>query len=289
MIAGCLGRRCCLKRKASKYYDDSFFMGKNIYIEGSIYATTGDLYSHNVIVGGSFHQEDAETITPPNGVFEITKDTGSIFDTYFVRDGVTVSGILGVSKGAICAFADIYEFTIRDYLEDMRLIESMLEAIPEAPRCQNLYLQQQYASIFSLLEKFLSFSFVRQTCDNEESYRRVLASSFLQQKYGKTILNGPDCLEKELKYIELANRVVYHNQKAVKTLFNVAFGIDVDLTPLEEDLRIRNDIMHRFGHSEKGADIVISLDEVRVLMQKVNSIATNTAKQILALSTATQN
>ena len=257
-------------------------MGKSIYVEGALLATTGDLYSHNVIAGGSSHPADAEVITPPNGVLKITKDSGSIFDTYYVREWVTAGGIWGLSKGTICAFADIYEFTVRDYTDGLRLIESMLDNIPADSR-KNLYLQQQFASVFSLMEKFLSFTFVRQTCDNEESYHRVLASGLLQQKYGnKPILNGPDCLDKELKYIELANRVVYHNQRAVKALFNEAFGIDVDLSPLEEALDVRNDIMHRFGRTNSSADVVLSLEEVQTLIQSVDGIVKSTAKQIMA-------
>lgn len=257
-------------------------MGKSIYVEGALLATTGDLYSHNVIAGGTSHPTDSEVRIPPNGVWEITDDSGSIFNTYYVRDWVTAGGIWGLSKGAICAFADIYEFTVRDYVEGLRLIEIMLDNIPEAPR-KNIYLQQQFASVFSLMEKFLSFTFVRQTCDNEDSYRRVLDSGLLQQKYGnKPILNGPDCLEKELKYIELANKVVYHNQKAVRSLFCEAFGIDVDLSPLEVALDVRNDIMHRFGHTKWGADVVISLEEVQALIQSVDGIVKSTARQIIA-------
>ncbi len=262
--------------------ENKWAMGKSIYVEGALLATTGDLYTHNVIAGGEFHPANSEVITPPNGVLEITKDSGSIFNTYYVREWVTASGVLGLSKGAICAFADIYEFTVRDYTDDLRLVDSMLDSIPSDSH-RNLYLQQQYASVFSLMEKFLSFTFVRQTCDNEDSYRRVLASGLLQQKYGnKPILNGPDCLEKELKYIELVNRVVYHNQKAVRTLFNEAFGIVVDLSLLESALEIRNDIIHRFGHTERGADIIISLEEVRALIKLVDGIVHDTSRQIMA-------
>ena len=258
-------------------------MGKNIYIDGAIFASTGDLYSYNIVSGGTPHPDDAEIIAPPNGVLEITEDTGSIFNTYYVREWVTAGGILGLSKGAVCAFANIYEFTIRDYDAGLRLIQSMLDRVPEDSR-QNLYLQQQYASVFSLMEKFLSFTFVRQTCDNEDSYRRVLASGFLQRRFGQyqAVLNGPDCLEKELKYIELANTIVYHNQKAVRTLFNEAFGFDVDLKPLEEELKKRNDMMHRFGHTKTGAEVVVRLDEISNLLQTVDSIVRKTCKQILS-------
>ena len=80
----------------------------------------------------------------------------------------------------------------------------------------------------------------------------------------------------------MANRVVYHNQKAVRILFDEAFGVDVDLSPLEAALRIRNDIMHRFGHTERGSVIVVTLDDVKALTQMVDGIVNNTAKQIMA-------
>lgn len=257
-------------------------MAKSIYVDGALLATTGDLYSHNVIAGGASHPADAEVITPPNGVLEIIKDCGSIFNTYYVREWVTAGGIWGLSKGAICFFADIYEFTFRDYADGLRLIDSMLDNIPANSR-KNLYLQQQFASVFSLMERFLSCTFVRQTCDNEDSYRRVLASGLLQKRFTKekTILNGPDGLHKELKYIELANKVVYHRQKIVRDLFYEAFGVDVDLSPLEAAIDVRNDIMHRFGRTKLGADVVLSVEEVQALIQSVDCIVNSTASQIL--------
>ena len=45
-------------------------------------------------------------------------------------------------------------------------IQSMLDRVPEDSR-QNLYLQQQYASVFSLMEKFLSFTFVSITLHHQ--------------------------------------------------------------------------------------------------------------------------
>ena len=119
-------------------------MSKVYYIDGGVYATTGNLYTRDISAGDERCPDGAIVITPPNGELEITKNTGSIFDTYYVREWVTASGISGLSKGAICAFADIYVFTIRDYVDGLRLIESMLDNIPKDPR-KNLYLQQQFA------------------------------------------------------------------------------------------------------------------------------------------------
>ena len=139
-------------------------MGKLIYIDGGLVATTGDLYARNIVARCSCQPDNSEKITVNGDYYEIKEDTGSVFDTYYVRDFVTAGGSLGVSKGAICAFADIYEFTVRDYDKGLKLLKSMLNCIPEGEQ-MNLYLQQQYASVFSLLEHFLSCSFIRQTCE----------------------------------------------------------------------------------------------------------------------------
>lgn len=255
-------------------------MGKHIFVDGGLYVSKGCLYSRDVSAGGSWHPEDAEIISPLGGVWEITTDTGSIFSSYYVREFVSCGG---GEYGDIVAYADIYKFTIDQYEKGLEQIKRMLESVPGGEQGV-LYCQQQFASVFSLMEQFLSCTFVRQTCDREESYHQVLESGLLQQKFGnKQILNGPDCLEKELKYIELVNNVVYHNQKAVRRLFDSAFGICVDLCPLEDLLEKRNDIIHRFGHEKKGGDLRLAPDDVRDLIVKVDNIVNETARQMLAL------
>ncbi len=260
-------------------------MGKHFFIDGNLVATTGDLYTRSISAGGTWHPEDAEVIVPPGGVMEITKDTGSIFDSYYVNGAVAAGGILGASKGAICAFADIYEFTIKDYKEGLRLIESMLDMIPSGTR-GDLYLQQQYASVFSLMERFLSCTFVRQTCDREDSYYRVLESGELLKQSNKEInavLKGPDGLTKQLAYIEAANRVIYHNAKRVQPLFKVAFDIDVNLSKLKGQLDIRNHIVHRFGYTKDGSAVRVSKSCVEDLIVSVDKIVEHVIVQVRSL------
>lgn len=225
-------------------------MGRHIFVDGGLCVSKGCLYSRNVSAGGSWHPEDSEVITPLGGVWEVTSDTGSIFTSYYVREFVSCGG---GEYGDIVAYMDIYQFTIDQYEKGLALLKRMLESVPAGEQGY-LYCQQQFASVFSLMEQFLSNTFVRQTCDREESYHQVLESGFLQKlfKGDEKILNAPDCLEKELKYIELANKVVYHNHEKVKKLFKYAFGICVDLRPLDKLLEKRNDIVHRFGHRKIG-------------------------------------
>lgn len=260
-------------------------MGKHIFVDGRIYATTGNLYTRNIFAGVSWHPDDCIEVVPVGGAIEIKDDKGSIFDTYYVSGAVTSGGI---DVGAIKAYFDIYKFTIEQYEAGRKLIEQMLETVPEGEQ-GNLYCQQQFASVFSLMEQFLSCTFVRQTCDREESYYKVLKSGFFQKRYKEhvDVLNGPDegkeGLKKQILYIDLANHVVYHNKGFVKTLFKSAFNINVNLKPLEGELDTRNDIAHRFGHTTTGREVTVTADDVRALMAKVDKIVRKTAEQINAL------
>ena len=51
---------------------------------------------------------------------------------------------------------------------------------------------------------------------------------------------------------------------------------------IEAALDVRNDIMHRFGRTKSGADVVLSLEEVQALIQSVDAIVKSAAKQIMA-------
>lgn len=151
---------------------------------------------------------------------------------------------------------------------------------------EGLFFQQQFVSVFSLMEQFLSCSFVRQTCDREDAYHRVLASGELS-KHSSTrdnrVLKGPDGLAKELKFMEVANNVIYNNHYRVGPLFRAAFDIDVDLSPLKAQIEIRNDIVHRFGHKKDRSLVSVTKRNVQELIVSVDGIVKKTIEQISKL------
>lgn len=256
-------------------------MGKQYYIKGGVVAEKGCLYTRDIKAGCTWHPEDAEEKPVENGEWRITKNEGSIFDTYYVSGYVTAGGTY--NNGAIRAYIDIYNFTIEQYEKGITLIRKMLLSVPEG-EYESLYCQQQFASVFSLMEQFLSCTFVRQTCDREDSYHRVLKAGHLQEWYGKKqILNGPDGLDKELMYIEQANRVVYNNIERVPKLFKAAFDVSIDMSALKDAVTVRNDIVHRFGHTIMGEEVRLTAADVRSLIKKVDELVHKTAEQILAL------
>ena len=258
-------------------------MGKVFYVNGGVFATTGNLYTREIYAGDSFCPEGATVYTPPSGAIEITEDMGSIFDTYHVRDYVTSGGI---DVGGIYAFKDIYDFTASSYRQNRDLLKSLFSVTLATPRQNDLYYKQLFAQVFSLFEKFLCDTFVRQTCDREESYHRVLDSKILTEKRiirsrsDIRIINGNDTLEKELLYIQAVKGIVYHRLDLVESLFFIAFGIQLDLASLNNDLIIRNDIIHRFGYSDKGKLRVLTKEDIITLFERVDTIVESIIQQI---------
>lgn len=262
-------------------------MVKNYYIDGGVIAKTGNMYSRDIYVGVESCPEGACVITPPEGILEIKEDCGSIFNTYHVKSFVTASGI---ENGNIFAFKDLYQFTIDSYDLNKERLSRLLLHYPEDTQLRQLFYQQQYAHVFSLLEHFLSDTFVRQTCDREESFHRVLDSGILLSKniiHGKAnkeIINGRDCLQKELLYINtIENHILYHKFDLITELFDIAFNITVDFDCLKGALEIRNDIIHRFGYSTKGVERSFSKEDVEILMKTVDDCVKDIAKQVAIL------
>jgi len=255
-----------------------------VYVDGDLTVTTGTLYTRNISARSGNFSDNAIIITPPDGVWNITEDTGSIFDTYYVRGDISVTGII---VGDVVPYLYKHKFTVLDYEKGKNQIHYILNHIKDSEleeEYKDLLYQQEYASVISLMEHYLSCSFVGTICNHKESYHRVLRSGFLQKRFtrDKAVLNGPDCIDKELLFVELAKRIVFHNQKNVKELFEVAFGINVDLRPLEIQLNIRNDITHRFGYTDSilGGKVKITYDDVKSLISAVDTIVHDTQSQL---------
>lgn len=258
-------------------------MAKKYFIDGTIVATTGNLYTRDITAYCADIPSDCIIIKAPNGIWEVVEPTGSMFDTYYASGNVVATDI---TNGDVYAFKSIYEFTIRDYKDDWKRLRSMLDVdITEERR--TLYFQQQLVSSFSLLEIFLSCTFLRETCDREESYHSVWKSGCLDRHiHGadqQVIKKGPDCVQKELLYIEAVNKLIYHNAAFVKTIFQVAFGITVQLDSLGDELKKRHDIVHRFGYDISGNSVLVTRDEVLSLLTNIDAIADDVSRQILLL------
>lgn len=70
--------------------------------------------------------------------------------------------------------------------------------------------------------------------------------------------------------------------ESVSLLFSTAFDMSVDLNILDNEIKTRNDIVHRFGHTKKGEEICFIKDNVLFLIAKVNNIVEKIAKEMKA-------
>lgn len=79
-------------------------MAKKYYIDGTIVATTGNLYTRDVAAGCTEIPSDCIIIKAPNGIWEVVEPTGSMFDTYYARGDVMATDI---RNGDVYAFKSI--------------------------------------------------------------------------------------------------------------------------------------------------------------------------------------
>ncbi len=259
-------------------------MAKVFFIDGGVVATTGNLYTKDIFAGDDHCPDGAIIISPPNGEWIISQDTGSIFDTYHVKSYVSASGI---EVGNIYAFKSIYKFTIESYNRNRDLLKKLVSCPPEDLQLRHMFYQQQYAHVFSLFERFLCDTFVRQTCNDEETYHRVLKSGILlskgiiQGKENRAIIKGEDCLKKELLYSNsIENYIVYHRFDLVSELFSTAFNISVDFSPLRSLLNTRHNIIHRFGKTNRGSVVSITEEQILSLINMVDVYVESISEQM---------
>lgn len=129
-----------------------------VFVDGDLMVTSGTLYTRSISAGSGNFSDNARIIIPPNGVLEITEDTGSIFDTYYVSGGVSASGIF---VGDVVSVLYKHRFTVSDYEKGKEQICYILNHINDSvleEEFKNILYQQQFASVISLMEHYLSCS-----------------------------------------------------------------------------------------------------------------------------------
>ena len=68
------------------------------------------------------------------------------------------------------------------------------------------------------------------------------------------------------------NYIIYHNKEQINTIFYTAFDINVDLSCLDYEIDIRQDIVHRVGYNKKGDNVQITKDDILALNDKIDKL-----------------
>ena len=80
--------------------------------------------------------------------------------------------------------------------------------------------------------------------------------------------------------MEQVKYVTYHNATLVGKIYKAAFDMDVDLSNIEDELKIRHDIVHRAGYTKEDRQIQITKDDVMALKDKIDYLVDNITLKI---------
>ena len=116
-----------------------------------------------------------------------------------------------------------------------------------------------------------------EVCQCYESYQKVLPIlvNYVRDKAKKLILNGEHNILQEITFVEQVKYVTYHNATLVGKIYKAAFDMDVDLNIIEDELKIRHDIVHRAGYTKEDRLIQITKDDVMALKDKIDYLVDN--------------
>lgn len=259
-------------------------MGKKVYIDGNFLLKSGVFYGLNFTLYADEKSKDlADEIVTCNdeGVFEVIEDGGSMFTTYFVKGGITMYG--GNGSGVVF-FRKEHEHTYVKYKEIQTKIIQLLEEAIVPEDCKNYFYQQQYVSLLANLEYFLYGTFMWETCQCYESYKKIIdlfaTDKFKFNKRIKLIFSGEHNILQETTFLEQTKYIIYHNKEQVKTIFDTAFNINVDLSVLDYEIGMRQNIVHRAGYTTGYLPIQITKENVIALNNKIETLVEQITKDI---------
>lgn len=250
-------------------------MGKKIYIDGNLLVHGCVFYGFTFCsFADETFKETADEIIRCNEdeVYEVTEDNGSMFNEYYVKGGITMYYEDNENDTNIYSFFYEHKHTYDKYKVIQNQIMQLLNEAIIPKECINYFYQQQYISLFANLEYFLYNTFMWEVCQCYESYQKVLPIlvNYVRDKAKKLILNGEHNILQEITFVEQVKYVTYHNATLVRKIYKAAFDMDVNLNIIEDELKIRHDIVHRAGYTKEDRPIQITKDDVMALKDKID-------------------
>lgn len=164
----------------------------------------------------------------------------------------------------------------RTFLFSIRNLESLSKSPPEKSTLRALYHRMLYAQTITVLEAYLSDSFLKLVVSRPAFKKRLVtdAGGFKEKKYTLAEILDENPTSDEAIASALSE-ISWHKIPKVRTLFSVVCGVELaaDISPLIKAVTNRHDIVHRNGKSTKGIIAVIGEREVRDLFSVVRGFA----------------
>lgn len=254
---------------------------KCIYIDGNLLIKEHSLfYTSNLVQYADSIPVGADIIIPEDGTFVL--EPGDVFGSPFYECHVS-GGVTGYGNSETRVDRDLM---VEIFKEKMGLISTLLSMNKTEGDIQQLFLQEQYMAIYSLIEYYL-LSLIYWGIQDENRFHHLLTydySSVEKTKYNaiyqiSKIAKRTDIGEND-KFAEIVSKLkklVYHRIDTVEMLYKIIFGIDCrsDLSILNGAfIDRRNDFAHRIGCNKNMIPVPITKEEVETLINEANNLCT---------------
>jgi hypothetical protein len=137
------------------------------------------------------------------------------------------------------------------------------------------HLQLLYANMITVLETYLSTTFVGIVLSDEKHKRKFVQTTpeFEKEKIPVSeIFNHYDSIDQRIhKYL---SEVMWHNLAKVKLMYRASLCVSFpeDLSDLLKAVSIRHDIVHRNGREKDGSEHLITVEQLRDLETGITSL-----------------
>ena len=211
-------------------------MMKTVFVKGNIIADSGyhfakvleclsrmeDAQTADIIIDGDLHLNEKITLKP--------------YCIYKASEGITaIQGNLGCIKSP-------YDFKKELFDELDKIV--MLSKMDYREGLQQIELKSLYGAVFGCFEAFITLFLSNMILGHEYYFNRFLLYNNMAN------YTDEDVIYKSVKEIY---SITTHNLKKVKNIFENIFEINFpDYSKLENAIRKRHDIIHRFGRSVIG-------------------------------------
>ncbi|MEZ9583969.1 hypothetical protein AB4230_16965 [Vibrio cyclitrophicus] len=138
------------------------------------------------------------------------------------------------------------------------------------------------------LESYLASKFIQNVTNSEELIRKLVESdpTFSKMKFTlKEIYEKQESLK--LTVATYLKDLIFHDLKKVKPMFKVVLGCDFgDISWLFSAVNLRHHCVHRAGLDKEGNRIAISVESVKLLVEKSELLVHSIENQVAQLEQA---
>lgn len=178
-----------------------------------------------------------------------------------------------------------YDFDDYDYQEEFEAIiankgyyDSFQKEVSNLEKLNSISLENQdlesvlkrqlYISAIGTLETFLSETFVNQTDERPEYFKRFIETfpDFSKRKFAlNEIYSHYENLKTTARKEML--KVIYHNLDVVQNMFIATFNINFpEIDELSKLIATRHDLVHRNGKTKEGEEVILDKESITDLL-----------------------